>query len=86
MIELPHGDPVIHSQPRAGGGVTNLPLFIQLVDEASQFPKMATRTTMVGGMRHRVRLVPDEALRVLGDKINAAALPPFLQQLTDTAF
>jgi hypothetical protein len=77
---------VIRSQKRAGGGVTTFPLFVQLVQEASQLPKTEARIIMVGGKRHRVRLVPDAVLRVLGDKIDEAAFPPFLQQLTDATF
>jgi hypothetical protein len=82
----PTRGPVILSQQRAGGGVTTFPLFLQLVQEASQLPKMEARIIMVGGKRHRVRFVPDAALRVLGDKIDAAAFPPFLQQLADATF
>jgi hypothetical protein len=82
----PTRGPVIRSQQRAWGGVTTSPLLVQLVQEASQLPKMEARIIMVGGKRHRARLTPDAALRVLGDRIDAAALPPFLQQLTDATF
>ena len=82
----PTRGPVIRSQQHAGGEVTTFPLLVQLVKEASQLPKMEVRVIMVEGKRYRVKLVPEAASRVLGDKIDKGALPPFLQQLTDDTF
>jgi hypothetical protein len=76
---VPARGPVIHIQGE--DMVHNMPLFIQLIFDASQLHTTSMRTKTVEGVRYKVKVLPDASMRVLADRIDEAELPLFLEQL-----